>query len=161
MSIDQEVSIEKKRTVTSALADSSLVPEETGFNFAEKREPEKKSQSRIFAERLYNSLSVKRKIFRPVDIKSWTKEMAKFIAESDVSVEEFEKVVDWYCRHIGEDYVPQAYSAKSFVDKFPQICQQSQVFVVNRILSPIEQLKEKYRNEILLAGRKVEETRDS
>lgn len=141
------VSNEKKQVMMSEKSDSSLVPEETGFNFTEKREPEKKSASRIFAEKLHSSLSVKRKIFRPVDIKLWTKEIAKFIAESDLSVEEFEKVLDWYCDHVGEEFVSQAYSAKSFVEKFPYIVQQSQVFVVNRITSPVEILKEKWRNE--------------
>lgn len=148
LSNDTLLNNKKNQVTMSEKSDSSLVPEETGFNFTERKEPEKKSAPRMFAEKLHSSLSVKRKIFRrDTDLKSWTKEIAKFIAESDVSVEEFEKVLDWYCDHIGEEYVPQAYSAESFVKKFPSICQQSQVFVVNRITSPVEILKEKWRKE--------------
>lgn len=50
---------------------------------------------------------------------SWSKEFA--ILGREISEDRIQKVLTWYCTRIGQAYVPLAYSAKTFRQKFLQI----------------------------------------
>lgn len=52
----------------------------------------------------------------PPKIKDWTAEFKKL--SLDRSVEQIDSALEWYAKHFGEDYVPQAYCAKTFRQKF-------------------------------------------
>jgi len=71
------------------------------------------------AETFYNALQKKRKIYRRVSVHLWEKEFQKLIQEA--GKEKVLTVLKWYIKHIGEKYIPSAYSARTFREKFPQI----------------------------------------
>ena len=62
-----------------------------------------------------------RKIFRKVYPKKWILEFQKLRRHDGIDAEDIKKVVKWYDKHIGEKYIPQAYSASSFRNKFLQL----------------------------------------
>jgi hypothetical protein len=74
------------------------------------------------ATNLYVSLKKKHKLqknkggFTPKD---WSKTLLTFIEASKAS--DMVHVMNWYCCHIGEQYVPEAFSAKGFVEKYDAI----------------------------------------
>lgn len=71
------------------------------------------------AKRLYKVLAKKRKIMRTPNIKSWCRSFAKL--ERDVPKKKIREVISWYGKNVGEEFIPQAYSAKAFCDKFENI----------------------------------------
>lgn len=58
-----------------------------------------------------------RKHYNP---KTWARQMADTRAQVQ-DPERFDRVLDWYCHNLGGQYVPQAYSARAFGEKFIQI----------------------------------------
>jgi hypothetical protein len=72
--------------------------------------------------KLYQGLASKRKIMRKPNLIAWAKEFKAM--KATIPTAEIIKVRDWYIANIGKGYMPQAYSAKSFRDKFPNIAYQ-------------------------------------
>jgi len=103
----------------------SITGKPQGF-FSGDSEIPQKTHGRVSAELLYNRLQAKRKIFRPADMKKWSAEIDSFLQSSGLSVSEFDYVLQWYCDNIGGQYVPQAFSAKAFCDKFARIQTQAE-----------------------------------
>lgn len=65
-----------------------------------------------------------KKIERPVrrsDVRAWAKVLDDFLAETKEPPEKLEKLMGWYCRHIGEEFIPQAYSGDGFCRKYAAI----------------------------------------
>ena len=56
---------------------------------------------------------------RTPNLKSWYRDFAAL--GRDVGEEHLEKVLVWYIKHMDEDYMPEAYTARAFRDKFPAI----------------------------------------
>ena len=56
-----------------------------------------------------------------VNIKKWILQFTKFRDKTGISKQRTAKVMTWYTKHFGEQYVPQAYSAQEFCDKFIRI----------------------------------------
>jgi len=84
----------------------------------------KKPKDRFFYDcviQLCNALKSKRRIFREVDIGKWIISLRKLHIADGVPKAEIEEVLNWYCQHIGKDWIPEAFSAKSFRVKFEQI----------------------------------------
>jgi hypothetical protein len=83
-----------------------------------------KKQDRFYYKRsiqLSNALKSKRKIFRKLNIDKWSIEFKKLHIEDEVKKSKIKEVLSWYVKHIGEDFVPEVYSAKSFRLKFEKI----------------------------------------
>lgn len=99
------------------------VRENSGFagvgNSAKSRSSERIEK---LANRLYDGLAKKRLIQRhPGNLVKWESAFIEFLRRSDYSLEEFEEVLSWYAEHVGEEYIPKAYSAQSFCDLFVRI----------------------------------------
>lgn len=73
------------------------------------------------AGKLWDALAAKNKKDPRACIRQWAESIRKFIVESDVSIEELETELTWYIEHIGEEFVPEAYSADGFCRKFSAI----------------------------------------
>ena len=80
-----------------------------------------KDVSDVFAERLYDLLSEKRLIFRRPSLKAWATEIRGFINLSGYSPDEIDSVLNWYKENVSSPYTPQAFSAKSFCEKFGRL----------------------------------------
>ena len=81
----------------------------------------KKTFEHICVITLENLLRSKRKLFRKVNQKQWILYFQKFRHNHGFEKQRIKKVLIWYTKHFGEEFVPQAYSAKSFCDKFLNI----------------------------------------
>jgi hypothetical protein len=71
------------------------------------------------AKQLYETLASKRCIMRKASIKQWANEF-RLLAEY-VDQQRIHEVLDWYTANCRAQYVPEAFSAKSFRSKFPNI----------------------------------------
>lgn len=58
---------------------------------------------------------------RKVDVYKWRNELDSFLYDNDVLFKDFVNVVEWYCANIGKEFVPEAYSAASFCEKYYNI----------------------------------------
>lgn len=74
-----------------------------------------------YAERLYCALAEKRCIFISPSLRSWAAQMQRLLSAPGMDVGSFEDVFSWYLVNIRQEYVPKAYSAKTFCEKFVQI----------------------------------------
>src|SRR4051812_42423125 len=52
---------------------------------------------------------------------SWADEFAKLRELDGVTQRRIRSALDWYCGHVGERYVPVAFSAQAFRKKFARI----------------------------------------
>lgn len=73
------------------------------------------------SQKLEKVIRKKRKICRKIDQKKWTQQFQKFRSTTKIKKSRITKILNWYIEHIGEKYVPKAYSAKGFCEKFMQI----------------------------------------
>ena len=76
----------------------------------------------ITAKKLYEVLAAKRKIMTRPKLMDWANSFRKLSEKA--SKDEIERVLNWYIQHIGEQFVPKAYSAESFLVKYPRIVDQ-------------------------------------
>ena len=70
---------------------------------------------------LEKALRQKRRLYRRVNKKQWTLQFIDLHFKLGIKKEEVKRTLNWYVSHIGEEFVPIAYSAKTFCDKYPQI----------------------------------------
>ena len=73
------------------------------------------------AKQLKTALQKKNKLMRRSAVSKWATEFKKFQKDTEVEWSRIQSVMSWYCDHIGQEYLPRAYSAASFCDKFNQI----------------------------------------
>ena len=88
-----------------------------------------KKQDRFYFKRsiqLYNILKSKRKIFRKVDISKWSTQFKELHLKDGIEKSEIKRVLVWYLKHIGEEYMFKAYSASAFRKKFDSIAEKMQ-----------------------------------
>lgn len=78
------------------------------------------------AQDFYARLLAKNKIMRPPNLKQWAATLKDFTDSGNITREEFREIRLWYCEHIGEEFVPEAYSMEGFCEKFVQIKQARQ-----------------------------------
>jgi hypothetical protein len=72
------------------------------------------------AKQLYEALANKRKIMRQPNMGQWVREFHE-LRKDGYSRETISRVLFWYTNHIGERYIPAAYAAKTFRQKFQNI----------------------------------------
>lgn len=73
------------------------------------------------SHRLADVVRKQRKVMRPIYPKVWARDFAKLRSVDGLKKKHIRKVLDWYLLHLGEEYIPQAYSAKGFREKFEAI----------------------------------------
>jgi len=73
------------------------------------------------AQYLHKHLAQKNKIMRRPLITKWSKTFWEFITKNNIEHQEFKRILRWYCKNIGLDFIPSAYSASSFCAKYVQI----------------------------------------
>lgn len=118
------VSKEKKeKTLSPASRYDSVCAggNEPSFVPKEKEKPLYDKRAKQAAAKLYEALHRKNKITRQPNLTQWTAQLEDFLLSSDVDETRFNAVLEWYCQHIGEQYVVQAFSAKAFCDHFIRI----------------------------------------
>lgn len=104
-----------KRTVAGAKSPGRRTP----LDFQVKAKKTKVGFSHDCAKELYDAIAKKGKIMRHPNLDNWASVFLKL--KELRSKEEITEVLNWYKVNIGKPYVPQAYSAQSFYDKFPSI----------------------------------------
>ena len=100
---------------------NTVVPKGSNGLISSKNADISKSFDYRMSSKLYESLAKKRKIMRKVDLVRWSKQFAKFRIDNNLSKMDFKKTLMWYCKNIGGEFVPRAYAAKSFCDKYVRI----------------------------------------
>lgn len=86
--------------------------------------PEQSSQYQEFRQLsvdLRQALKTARKDHSRTNLKSWDRVFSSLCKR--VGKEQVVRVLKWYCGHIQDEFVPQAYSAASFSSKFDRIKQ--------------------------------------
>jgi len=83
--------------------------------------PQLKTFDEKAAIKLENIIRIKRKVFRKINKKQWVLHFKRFRTKSGIEKQRIKKVLIWYTKHFGEEYVPVAYSAGSFCNKFLRI----------------------------------------
>ncbi len=82
---------------------------------------EKPSFSSKCSQKLEKIIRAKRRIYRTVDQRKWAQHFLTFRIGYGLKKSRITKVLNWYIAHFGDKFVPVAYSAKTFCDKFFQI----------------------------------------
>lgn len=78
-------------------------------------------QYQLAAKQLWFALADKGLLGAKSNISKWAAPFRKYAASTGFNWESFQEVLNWYCDHIGEKYIPHAFSATSFCEKFPAI----------------------------------------
>ncbi len=81
----------------------------------------KRSFSDKCSQKLEKVIRRKRKICKKVDQAKWSAQFSRFRSTTKIKKSRITKILNWYIDHFGEKFVPQAYSAKGFCDKFLHI----------------------------------------
>lgn len=108
-----------------------LRPQPDGFGLRRKEWEEKA------ASVLINALTSKRLLMRQANLKAWALEFRAMLKQG-VPKDELKETLLWYCENLQRKYVPEAYSAKAFRDKYP------------RIRSRMQAAKQEAREEVLV-----------
>ncbi len=71
---------------------------------------------------LKEGLSAAKKLTRKVVIKNWAAEFRKLLSENpELNSKEIAALISWHTKNINAEFMPQAFSAATFVEKFPAI----------------------------------------
>ena len=81
---------------------------------------ESKSKFNKLSTRLATALQKKRKLTSK-KTSAWDQHFRKIVELDGVEYDHLKEVLIWYCHHFQDEYVPQAYSGKTFRDKFDRI----------------------------------------
>lgn len=115
----------KKKCVPSS--ENSLAPlapsTDTGFFNSDNKSVSTSKKECAFAIKLHEALIKKNKLMRKQSsLKKWERSFSEFIRSVPAfEIIKIENVLDWYCKNIGGPMIPEAYSADSFIKKYPNI----------------------------------------
>lgn len=82
---------------------------------------EKPTEEIRLARKLYEGLAKHRRITTTPRMSSWASRIKKFFEVTSIEKDCFEKTIDEYIERINEEYMPMAFSAESFCEKYPKI----------------------------------------
>ena len=82
---------------------------------------DKPSFDKRCALKLEKLLREKRKFNSRTKPRSWPAQFLEFRKKNNITKKRIFSLLKWYCKHFGEKYVPKAYFANMFCDKFIQI----------------------------------------
>lgn len=91
-----------------------------GFFPSDATEPEK-DDADILAQNLYAGLVEKCKVTKIPKLTNWAADIRKFLLLPGRTTELFEQLMIKYLEHINDEFMPEAYSARSFCEKYPNI----------------------------------------
>lgn len=74
---------------------------------------------RILARKLHKAVCDRTCYKKPIKLDAWSKVFAKL--DQEVGQARVDQAIDWYALHVGDEYIPEAFVAKSFRSKFAQI----------------------------------------
>lgn len=119
----EEEHINKKHTTLRPGNPDAVRECDFGFDLNEKSPeqiiPENKVRSAV--NKLYEAIASKRLLRERPSLIGWEATIRNLLDKITMPEEDFYKSLEWYCEHIGEEFVPVACSAKSFSKKFEQI----------------------------------------
>ncbi len=70
------------------------------------------------AERLYAIVSSYIKVNKKANLREWANQFRLMREKDGIPLEDIEKALDWYSENIGGEFIPEAFSAKSFREKY-------------------------------------------
>lgn len=73
------------------------------------------------AKKLEDALRRRNKLFRQVNRAAWADAFRKMQEADAIPADKLDRVLNWYAAKIGQQYVPQAFSAKAFRERWPAI----------------------------------------
>lgn len=80
------------------------------------------------AKTLARGLEERKLLFPKPRIHNWAKAIEKFLKTSEIDPDFFDSILDWYLKHISDKFMPQAYSAQTFCEKFAGIMLQKRIY---------------------------------
>lgn len=75
----------------------------------------------IRATALASAVRTARRVMRPFRTHDWAVHYSKLRTADRIDDQRIQEVHEFYIKHVGEPFIPQAYSAKGFREKFPAI----------------------------------------
>lgn len=109
----KDISLKEKNT--SSVSEDNKLPETKQTN-----PPEKRIYSRL-SENLKETVASINKITLGTRTNSWPAHFRKLAEIDKVPVARIRQVLRWYADHIGEEFVPECFSAESFRTKFNKL----------------------------------------
>lgn len=85
----------------------------------EHKDPDRQPTELLMAVKLANAIKAKKLNRYQIRLELWAVEFKRLLAKRDRS--EVWKVLDWYIDNLGQEYVPDAFSAESFRKKYERI----------------------------------------
>ncbi len=82
---------------------------------------DKSSFDKKMSIKLEHLLREKKKFNSMTKPNSWPAQFLKFRQKNEITKKRFSLVMNFYCKHFGDKYIPKAYYANMFCDKFIQI----------------------------------------
>jgi len=93
--------------------------ERGGFELEQRPEPSWFDKMTVM---LVRGLEQKRKLLRKPNLFDWSNKLRNFVFDAEhLELDEIEKVLIWYSNHVGDSFIPKAYSMSSFCDRFVDI----------------------------------------
>lgn len=99
--------------------------EKQGFGLVETKPDDTTKEDTIRATQLLEAVKKKMGTSHPYVTKarlsSWAIKLSRLRTLDKIPDKAIQKTMDWYTRHLGEEFVPEAYSGETFRKKFPAI----------------------------------------
>jgi hypothetical protein len=119
-----EESIGKKRKVNNTLSASSKA--DIGFNLENKKQSitEFDKHAAAHLEKAVRKLPPRKTGITNAKPTLWARHILLLRTKDNIGEQEIKRTLKWYCQHIGEEYVPEAFSGEAFRKKYPAIVRQ-------------------------------------
>ena len=111
-------SINKKKHINKKKQNNKLLSAKDRKSLCSTDKP---SFDKRMSIKLENLLKEKRKFSTRTKPKSWPAQFLEFRRKNEITKKRFFEVMKFYCKHFSDKFVPKAYFANMFCDKFIQI----------------------------------------
>jgi hypothetical protein len=121
----KKASKESPRSISNKSTEEEEMPPVSNngqFNLEKTKQEDlpQESEAMRLAIKLKECLIKQRSLMRHPNIKDWEKELQAVI-DLGYTPDEISDLINWYTDNLNKEFVPQAFSAKSFRDKYPSI----------------------------------------